>query len=240
MLKDNHRRAASRQHGTGRVAVGFPVGTGQRRRQCLLHAAGDECARGLLGHASGRQPANGIRVGGLVPDRDHTGADRAGACRRSRRPDGTGASGAILEDLRGSGGGPSGAGDPQVASHSSAAACCEGRQSLRARGGKMGAVLGGLFLGGGVAAFSLCCNPGIFIVLGASVLLGRVVWGMVLMAAFAVGFSLPLGRHSLRCVIWQGVHQGAEGGRGDPSRRRSPAGRRGPVFVGVILTEVCS
>jgi cytochrome c biogenesis protein CcdA len=61
-----------------------------------------------------------------------------------------------------------------------------------ASGGKMGAALGGLFLGGGVAAFSLCCNPGIFIVLGASVLLGRMVWGMVLMAAFAVGFSLPL------------------------------------------------
>ncbi len=57
---------------------------------------------------------------------------------------------------------------------------------------KMGAALGGLFLGGGVAACSLPCNPGIFIVLGASVLLGRVVWGMVLMAAFAVGFSLPL------------------------------------------------
>jgi cytochrome c biogenesis protein CcdA len=62
----------------------------------------------------------------------------------------------------------------------------------RTRGGRMGAALGGLFLGGGVAAFSLCCNPGIFVVLGASVLLGRVVWGMVLMATFAVGFSLPL------------------------------------------------
>jgi cytochrome c biogenesis protein CcdA len=61
-----------------------------------------------------------------------------------------------------------------------------------AHAGKMGAALGGLFLGGGVAAFSLCCNPGIFVVLGASVLLGRVMWGMVLMAAFAVGFSLPL------------------------------------------------
>jgi cytochrome c biogenesis protein CcdA len=57
---------------------------------------------------------------------------------------------------------------------------------------KMGAALAGLFLGGGVAACSLPCNPGIFIVLGASVLLGRMVWGMVLMAAFAVGFSLPL------------------------------------------------
>ena len=57
---------------------------------------------------------------------------------------------------------------------------------------RMGAALGGLFLGGGVAACSLPCNPGIFIVLGASVLLGRIVWGMVLMAVFAIGFSLPL------------------------------------------------
>ena len=56
----------------------------------------------------------------------------------------------------------------------------------------MGAALGGLFLGGGVAACSLPCNPGIFIVIGASVLMGRIVWGMALMAAFAVGFSLPL------------------------------------------------
>ncbi|MFH1968906.1 MAG: cytochrome c biogenesis protein CcdA [Verrucomicrobiota bacterium] len=60
-------------------------------------------------------------------------------------------------------------------------------------GGKMGAALGGLFLGGGVAACSLPCNPGIFIVIGASVLMGQILWGMVLMAAFGVGFSLPLG-----------------------------------------------
>ncbi len=58
--------------------------------------------------------------------------------------------------------------------------------------GKMGAVLGGLFLGGGVAACSLPCNPGIFIVIGASVLMGKLAWGMLLMAAFAVGFGLPL------------------------------------------------
>ena len=56
----------------------------------------------------------------------------------------------------------------------------------------MGAALGGLFLGGGVAACSLPCNPGIFIVMGASILMGRMLWGMVLMALFAVGFSLPL------------------------------------------------
>ena len=61
-----------------------------------------------------------------------------------------------------------------------------------ASGRNMGAALGGLFLGGGVAACSLPCNPGIFIVIGASILMGRIVWGMVLMAAFAIGFSLPL------------------------------------------------
>ena len=58
--------------------------------------------------------------------------------------------------------------------------------------GKLGAALGGLFLGGGVAACSLPCNPGIFIVLGAAVLQGHTLWGMVLMACFAIGFSLPL------------------------------------------------
>ncbi|MBI4726253.1 hypothetical protein HY768_03340 [candidate division TA06 bacterium] len=59
-------------------------------------------------------------------------------------------------------------------------------------GKKMGAALGGLFLGGGVGACSLPCNPGIFIVIGASLLMGRILWGMALMTAFAVGFSLPL------------------------------------------------
>ena len=58
--------------------------------------------------------------------------------------------------------------------------------------GTLGPVLVGLLMGGGVAACSLPCNPGIFVVLGAAVLQGHAVWGMVLMAAFAVGFSLPL------------------------------------------------
>ncbi|MEI6971488.1 MAG: cytochrome c biogenesis protein CcdA [bacterium] len=61
-----------------------------------------------------------------------------------------------------------------------------------ASSGKMGAALGGLFLGGGIAACSLPCNPGIYIVIGASVLMGKLLWGTVLMAAFALGFSLPL------------------------------------------------
>jgi cytochrome c biogenesis protein CcdA len=59
--------------------------------------------------------------------------------------------------------------------------------------GIFGTVMVGLLMGGGVAAASLPCNPGIFIVIGASILMGHILWGMVLMAAFGVGFSLPLG-----------------------------------------------
>jgi len=68
-------------------------------------------------------------------------------------------------------------------------------QKIEARSsahGILGVAVVGLLIGGGVAAASLPCNPGIFIVLGAAVLQGHIVWGMALMAAFAVGFSLPL------------------------------------------------
>ena len=61
------------------------------------------------------------------------------------------------------------------------------------RFGKLGPAAAGLLMGGGVAASSLPCNPGIFIVLGASVLQGQVVWASLLLAMFAVGFSIPLG-----------------------------------------------
>jgi cytochrome c biogenesis protein CcdA len=66
-------------------------------------------------------------------------------------------------------------------------------ESRSAVHGMMGTMVVGLLMGGGVAASSLPCNPGIFIVIGASVLMGRILWGMVLMTAFGVGFSLPLG-----------------------------------------------
>ena len=59
--------------------------------------------------------------------------------------------------------------------------------------GMPGTVLVGLLMGGGVAAASLPCNPGIFVVIGTSILMGHTLWGMMLMAAFGVGFSLPLG-----------------------------------------------
>ena len=59
--------------------------------------------------------------------------------------------------------------------------------------GKIGTVLAGLIMGGIVAVSSLPCNPGIFIVLGAAILQGLIVWAILLLAMFAVGFSLPLG-----------------------------------------------
>lgn len=64
---------------------------------------------------------------------------------------------------------------------------------FKKRSFKLGGVGAGLLLGGGLAACSLPCNPGIFIVLGAAVLQGHALWAALLLAMFAVGFSLPLG-----------------------------------------------
>ncbi len=50
----------------------------------------------------------------------------------------------------------------------------------------------GLVVGGGVSVCSVCCNPGIFIVLGAVVLHGFTLWSMAILVAYAIGFSLPL------------------------------------------------
>ena len=58
--------------------------------------------------------------------------------------------------------------------------------------GLLNAAAFGLVMGGGVSVASLACNPGIFIVLGVAVLQGYTLWGMGIMAAYAVGFSLPL------------------------------------------------
>lgn len=58
---------------------------------------------------------------------------------------------------------------------------------------KFGAVITGIILGGIVAVSSLPCNPGIFIVMGAAILQGAVLWAMLLLGSYAIGFSLPLG-----------------------------------------------
>jgi cytochrome c biogenesis protein CcdA len=59
--------------------------------------------------------------------------------------------------------------------------------------GAVGFALAGLVLGGIVAVSSLPCNPGIFIVMGAAILQGAVLWASLLMGMFAVGFAIPLG-----------------------------------------------
>ena len=59
--------------------------------------------------------------------------------------------------------------------------------------GSLGSALAGLVLGGIVAASSLPCNPGIFIVMGAAILQGAVIWASLLLGMYAVGFAIPLG-----------------------------------------------
>lgn len=58
---------------------------------------------------------------------------------------------------------------------------------------KFGSLLTGFALGGIVAVSSLPCNPGIFIVMGAAILQGAILWAMLLLGFYAVGFALPLG-----------------------------------------------
>ena len=65
--------------------------------------------------------------------------------------------------------------------------------SIKNRLGTSGAIFTGLALGGVVAANTLCCNPAIFIVVGVAVMQGQIVWPMLLLGMFAIGFSLPLG-----------------------------------------------
>lgn len=67
------------------------------------------------------------------------------------------------------------------------------RKKTMTRYEKLGPAAAGLLMGGGVAVSSLPCNPGIFIVLGAAVLQGQVIWATLLLAMFALGFTLPLG-----------------------------------------------
>ena len=59
-------------------------------------------------------------------------------------------------------------------------------------GGTAKAMVYGFAVGGGITACSACCNPALFVALGMATLQGRTVWGAAIMAAFAVGYSLPL------------------------------------------------
>jgi len=58
--------------------------------------------------------------------------------------------------------------------------------------GLIGAAVFGLALGGGVSVCSMCCNPGIFLVLGVVAANGFSLWSIIMLIAYAIGFSLPL------------------------------------------------
>jgi cytochrome c-type biogenesis protein len=58
--------------------------------------------------------------------------------------------------------------------------------------GLAGAAVLGFALGGGVGVCSMCCNPGIFVVLGVVIMKGYSLWSIAMLTAYAIGFSLPL------------------------------------------------
>lgn len=55
-----------------------------------------------------------------------------------------------------------------------------------------GSGVSGIIFGGAIAISSLPCNPGIFIILGASVLQQHILWALFNLIAYAFGFSAPL------------------------------------------------
>ena len=65
--------------------------------------------------------------------------------------------------------------------------------SIKKRIGSSGAIITGIVLGGVVAVSNLCCNPVIFVVVSIAVLQGHFFQAVLLLAMFAIGFSLPLG-----------------------------------------------
>ncbi len=52
--------------------------------------------------------------------------------------------------------------------------------------------IAGIIFGGAVAVSSMPCNPGIYIILGAAVLQNCVLWSLLTLIAYAIGFSVPL------------------------------------------------
>lgn len=91
--------------------------------------------------------------------------------------------------------------------------------------GPIGASLFGLAVGGMSATCVISCNPLIALPLGAAVLQGTMGWGAVILASFAIGYSLPF------AAILVGLSAGF-GKLKDLSQRAAPAIR---TVSGVIL-----
>lgn len=58
--------------------------------------------------------------------------------------------------------------------------------------GLAGAAVLGFALGGGVSISSMCCNPGIFVILGVVIMRGYSPASVAMLIIYAIGFSLPL------------------------------------------------
>lgn len=64
--------------------------------------------------------------------------------------------------------------------------------AVGASGGRARALLVGFAVGGGATACSACCNPVLPVVLGVATLQGNILWGIALLATFALAWSLPM------------------------------------------------
>jgi cytochrome c-type biogenesis protein len=60
------------------------------------------------------------------------------------------------------------------------------------KGSVFSSMIFGLTVGGLATAFNTCCNPVFPIVLAASFVKGSVLWGMLLLLSFSLGYGLPL------------------------------------------------
>ena len=59
-------------------------------------------------------------------------------------------------------------------------------------GGLFSALIFGLVVGGISVASNTCCNPVFPIILGASFLKGSMIWGLLFLVSFGIGYGLPM------------------------------------------------
>lgn len=59
-------------------------------------------------------------------------------------------------------------------------------------GGIFSALIFGLVVGGISVASNSCCNPVFPIILGASFLKGSIIWGLLFLVSFGIGYGLPM------------------------------------------------
>ena len=88
---------------------------------------------------------------------------------------------------------------------------------------------------GVVSAASLPCNPGIFFIIGASLPMSHILWGHGSRGSIWCGIQPAAWHHSVRRVVWEGVHQTEKSGGRDPGHRGCDACCRGILSIGHVL-----